>query len=373
VIEAALALGMGGTFDAEDHYKPEILEAASSEWKRGLSVTELLRICARRNGWTGESNKDVRGLLRAAFAPVEAASGVSTYDIGGILSNVANKMIADAFNAVDSAWRSISLISPVSDFKQMKSYSLVGGLDYELLGRGERIKHGTLGETEYTNQADTYAKFLGIDRRDIINDDMGAMDRVRQRLGRGAATRLNKVFWTEFMDNSTFFAAGNNNYITGASTNLSSAGLQAGVEKFMKQTDPNGEPLGIMPRYLLVPPELDSVARELFVSTNNNTGGAATTERVPSANVFANRFIPVSTPYLSNSLYTGYGSKIWYLLADPNELATIQVVFLNGVQTPTVELADADFDLLGISMMGYHDFGVAMMEYRAGVKSKGEA
>jgi ribosomal protein S4 len=373
VIEAALALGMGGTFDAEAHYKPEILEAASSEWKRGLSVTELLRICARRNGWTGESNKDVRGLLRAAFAPVEAASGVSTYDIGGILSNVANKMIADAFNAVDSAWRSISLISPVSDFKQMKSYSLVGGLDYELLGRGERIKHGTLGETEYTNQADTYAKFLGIDRRDIINDDMGAMDRVRQRLGRGAATRLNKVFWTEFMDNSTFFAAGNNNYITGASTNLSSAGLQAGVEKFMKQTDPNGEPLGIMPRYLLVPPELDSVARELFVSTNNNTGGAATTERVPSANVFANRFIPVSTPYLSNSLYTGYGSKIWYLLADPNELATIQVVFLNGVQTPTVELADADFDLLGISMRGYHDFGVAMMEYRAGVKSKGEA
>ena len=373
VIEAALALGMGGTFDAEKHYKPEVLEAASSEWKRGLSVTELLRICARRNGWTGESNKDVRGLLRAAFAPVEAASGVSTYDIGGILSNVANKMIMDAFNAVDSAWRSISLISPVSDFKQMKSYSLVGGLDYELLGRGERIKHGTLGETEYTNQADTYAKFLGIDRRDIINDDMGAMDRVRQRLGRGAATRLNKVFWTEFMDNAAFFAAGNNNYITGADTALGMAGLKLGVEKFMKQTDPNGEPLGIMPRILLVPPELDPTARELFVSTNHNTGGSATTTQVPNANVFANRFIPVSTPYLSNSSYTGYGSKIWYLLADPNELATIQVVFLNGVQTPTVELADADFDLLGISMRGYHDFGVAMMEYRAGVKSKGEA
>ena len=373
ILEAGLALAMGASFDSEKHYKPEVLEAARDEWKRGLSITEFLRICARRNGWSGESNKDVRGLLRAAFAPVEAASGVSTYDVSGILSNVANKMIMDAFNAVDSAWRSISLISPVSDFKQMKSYSLVGNLDYELLGRGERIKHGTLGEEEYSNQAETYAKFMGIDRRDIINDDMGAFDRVRQRLGRGAATKLNKVFWTEFMDNSSFFAAGNNNYITGATTNLSSEGLRQGVEKFMKQTDPNGEPLGIMPRYLLVPPELDSIARELFVSTNNNTGGAATTERVPNANVFANRFIPVSTPYLSNSAYTGYGAKIWYLLADPADLATIQVVFLNGVQTPTVESSDADFDLLGISMRGYHDFGVNLMEKRAGVKSKGEA
>jgi len=373
VIEAALSLAMGSAFDAEKYYKPQVLEAARENWKRGLTITEFLRIVARSNGWTGESNKDVKSLLRAAFAPVEAASGVSTYDVSGILSNVANKMIADAFNAVDNAWRQIALISPVSDFKQMETYSLVGDVDYEKLGRGERIKHGNLGEIQYTNQADTYAKFLGIDRRDIINDDMGAFNRVRQRLGRGAATKLNKVFWTEFMDNASFFASGNNNYISGATTNLASEGLRAGVEKFMKQTDPDGEPLGIMPRVLLVPPELDSIARELYVSTNNNTGGAATTERVPNANVFANRFIPVSTPYLSNSSYTGYSATAWYLLADPQELATIEVVFLNGVETPTVEMADADFDLLGIAMRGYHDFGVNLMEKRAGIKSKGAA
>jgi phage major head subunit gpT-like protein len=373
VIEAGLALAMGSAFDSEKYYKPQALEAARENWKRGLTVTEFLRMAARSNGWTGESNKDVKSLLRAAFAPVEAASGVSTYDVSGILSNVANKMIMDAFNAVDNAWRQIALISPVSDFKQMETYSLVGDVDYEKLGRGERIKHGTLNEVQYTNQADTYAKFMGIDRRDIINDDMGAFNRVRQRLGRGAATKLNKVFWTEFMDNSSFFASGNNNYISGATTNLASEGLRQGVEKFMKQTDPDGEPLGIMPRILLVPPELDSIARELFVSTNNNTGGAATTERVPNANVFANRFIPVSTPYLSNSTYTGYSTTAWYLLASPAEMASIEVVFLNGVETPTVEMADADFDLLGISMRGYHDFGVNLMEKRAGVKSKGAA
>lgn len=373
VIEAALCLGMGSSFDTEKYFKPQVLEAASEQWSRGLTITEFLRICARQNGWTGESNKDVRGLLRAAFSPVQAASGVSTYDVSGILSNVANKMIIDAFNAVDSTWRNIALITPVSDFKQQETYSLTGDLDYEKLGRGERIKHGNLGEKQYLNQADTYAKFLGIDRRDIINDDMGAFNRVRNKMGRGAATKLNKVFWAEFMDNASFFASGNNNYISGATTNLASEGLRAGVEKFMKQTDPDGEPLGIMPRFLLVPPEVDSVARELYQSTNNNSGGAATTERIPNANVFANRFIPLSTPYLSNSLYTGYSTTAWYLIADPADMAVIEVVFLNGIETPTVEMADADFDLLGISMRGYHDFGVSLMEPRGGVKSKGAA
>jgi len=41
------------------------------------------------------------------------------------------------------------------------------------------------------------------------------------------------------------------------------------------------------------------------------------------------------------------------------------------VQEPTVETAEMDFNVLGIQMRGYHDFGVAKQEYRAGVKSEG--
>jgi len=54
-------------------------------------------------------------------------------------------------------------------------------------------------------------------------------------------------------------------------------------------------------------------------------------------------------------------------------VAVIEVVFLNGRQAPTVESADADFNVLGIQMRGYHDFGVEKQEYRGGVKSKGAA
>jgi len=58
----------------------------------------------------------------------------------------------------------------------------------------------------------------------------------------------------------------------------------------------------------------------------------------------------------------------WYLLADPQDIPVMMVGFLNGKDAPTVESAQADFNVLGIQFRGYFDFGVSLAEYRAGVK-----
>jgi len=77
--------------------------------------------------------------------------------------------------------------------------------------------------------------------------------------------------------------------------------------------------------------------------------------------------------YLGNTKYTGNSQKAWYLLSDPNDLPVIEVAFLNGNESPTIDSAEAEFNVLGIQMRGYHDFGVALQDARGGVKSKGEA
>jgi hypothetical protein len=43
----------------------------------------------------------------------------------------------------------------------------------------------------------------------------------------------------------------------------------------------------------------------------------------------------------------------------------MEVAFLNGVRTPTVEQAEADFNVLGIQVRGHFSFGVAKAEGRA--------
>jgi hypothetical protein len=59
-------------------------------------------------------------------------------------------------------------------------------------------------------------------------------------------------------------------------------------------------------------------------------------------------------------------------LADPGDLPLIEVAFLNGQESPTIETSEADFSVLGVQLRGFHDFGVSRQDTRAGVKSKGE-
>jgi hypothetical protein len=243
-------------------------------------------------------------------------------------------------------------------------------MTYEKVGAGGEIKHGAAGETTYTNKADTYGRMMGITRQDIINDDLGAFAAVPRRLGRGAALKINEVFWTEFLANSTFFTSGRGNYDDGTDTALTAAGMDAALTIWNALTDPDGKPMGHMARILLVPPGQHYKAMALMSSASfNNTG----TANSPVDNPCAGMFTVVMSRYLANSSFTGYSALAWYLLADPNDVPVIETAFLGGREEPVVETADADFDQLGIQMRGYHDFGVAKQEYRGGCKFKGEA
>jgi phage major head subunit gpT-like protein len=208
----------------------------------------------------------------------------------------------------------------------------------------------------------------------LINDDLGALTKIPQGLGRGAALELNTVFWTEFLaDHATFFPtdASLGNYMEGAATALSVASLTQGELLFLNQTDPDGEPLGVEPQILLVPNALNVTAASLMSDLEYRDTTAST--KFTTGNPHRGKFTPVRSSYLSNATITGYSTTAWYLLANPSDVSMIEVVFLNGQQTPTIEDADADFNTLGVQMRGYFDFGVNKQEYRAAIKSKGAA
>lgn len=373
-IEDAVCLS-GGLDNPESHFDAQTLEAAHSQFRHGIGLRDLLNIAAADGGHGRHWGADVGGLLRAAFSPqslVQASDGFSTLGISGILSNVANKFLLQGFNAVEDTWRLVADRTSVRDFKQTSLYRMTGGMEFEKVGPAGELRHGTLGEVSYNNQAETYGKMLAITRKDIINDDLGALTKAPMRLGRGAALAFNSVFWTEFLaDVGTFWSSGNANVVTGAGSALSSAGLKSAADTFKKQTDPDGNPIGSMPRVLLVPTELEITADELMTSTAVNTGGSSTTDKVPNRNIWTSKFKVASSVYLSNPNIPNYSAAAWWLLADPADIATIEVAFLNGRDTPTVESASADFDTLGIKFRGFFDFGIRKQEYRGSVRSAG--
>ncbi|MEX0715432.1 MAG: hypothetical protein WD066_02540 [Planctomycetaceae bacterium] len=369
VLEAACVI-TGRLPKPEESYEHRTLELASRRFRGGIGFQELLLEAAWANGYTGRNFRDCREVLRAAFAGGLEA-GFSTVDIGGILSNVANKFLLDGFYSVERTWRNVCAVRNVSDFKTVTSYRLVGNDQYELVAPGGKIKHGTLGEEKYTNQADTYGLQLTIDRREIRNDDLGAITTVPRKLGRGSGSTINDIFWKTFLANSDFFKTANQNYESGADTALGIDGLTKAEVLFMDQVDSDGKPIGVMPAIVLVPTALSAIGSQLFKSLElrETTSNA----KYPVANPHQGKFRVEVSRYLANAKYAGNSAKAWYLLADPSDLPVIEVAFLDGRETPTIETADADFDELGIKMRGYHDFGVSLQDFRGGAKLKGEA
>ena len=349
VIQAAFAL-QGGLPQIDKHFDAKTLEAAAKV-QRTTSLGEVLVAAAEANGYDGPrrlSASTLRPILQAAWA---------THAIGGILSSTVNKFLLAGFSGVESSWRSISSVRSVNDFKTMTSYRLNGGMKFEKVANGGELKNAAASDESRTISADTYGIMTSVTRTDLINDDLGALTAVPQRIGRGGALALNDAFWAEFQANhGSWYTSGRGNLESTAGA-LSLANLKKLATKFRKLKDPDNNPVAVDPRVLLVPADLEIAAAEIMGSALLVGGSSAG----PNVNVLAGRYQVVATSYLSSA-------EDYYLVANPSDLPAMEVAFLNGVQSPIVETAEADFATLGVQMRGYFDFGVAKAEYLASVK-----
>lgn len=362
VLEAAMARTAGlDSHVLEKMYSEQTLEAADRQFRGGLSIGELVLSFARRNGYADASiRSDLMRTLQFAFREPQAST-TSSYSLSGILGAAANKFVKVAFMAVEQEWRKVTAIRSVRDFKEITSYSLIGDYDYKEIAPSGKLEHAVPDEISYTNKAKSYGRFLGISRTDLINDDLNAFSTANKRLGRGGATKLNKVFWTEYNVISSFNTVGNGNYLAGGSSAFGSDSLTAADTLFRQQTQPDGEPLGVEPKQLVVGPANRIPARRLMASQQSMED---TDEG--SNNPHAGAYEVVCSSYFANTTLGGVSTR-WALQADPNDVPCIETCFLDGREEPVVEGADLDSDMLGIGMRAYHDFGVRKQEYRGKV------
>jgi len=86
------------------------------------------------------------------------------------------------------------------------------------------------------------------------------------------------------------------------------------------------QPLNIQMAYLLVPSEIEVVARQLIASSVDPAKSNST------INPFQNAFTVIPSPILSASSATA-----WYGASAPGYCDTIETAFLDGNDTPTIE------------------------------------
>jgi hypothetical protein len=118
-----------------------------------------------------------------------------------------------------ATWRAFAAIKSANDFKDHTGVRPSQTGDLEEVPAGGELKHGSVKESLYKYSIDTFGKMLTIDRRDIINDDLGLFEDTAASLGRAAMRSLSDVVYKVLLANAgSFFGAGNGNYDEGAGT-----------------------------------------------------------------------------------------------------------------------------------------------------------
>ena len=331
----------------------------------GMGLKALIRVALRNSGVSGADRLEGSALAAKLFASHSGS------DFPYLLANTAAKLLRASYANAPTTWQQWAPTMSVSDFKQHSIVSLSAFSDLATKAEGAEYTQGTLSEYRETIQASTKARYIGMTREMVVNDDLGAFTRLASALGWAAANTVDKAVYAYVEANAALSDTGalfNSTAVstTGGHANLASANaavtvssIAIGEAAMAAQADPSrATVLGLRPRFLVVPYGKKQIAWEVLNSpTDVASSNAAKRNYAASLGLEL-----VAAPNLT-------GSTAWYLFADKNT-PCIEVAFLDGQQTPYIE-EDVEFMTDEMRMKVRLDFGVAATEWRTGFKNAG--
>lgn len=330
--------------------------APGAQELRGHSMVELAREALQREGLKANFGDNME-LARAAIN--------STSTFPAIMSNLANKSVMVGFNEAETTYQIWTGKGSNRDFKEAARYALSEAGNLELVPEGGQFKQDSLGEASARTKVATYGKLFSLTRQAIINDDLGLFSKIATKYGSAAKRLVNKMVYAQLtgnvkmQDNIALFDTKHGN-VAGTGEALSVKAIAKAITAMRRQKGITDEAtLNITPKYLVVPPELEMTAYQIVNST-------AAVDGVNSGvvNPYKGRFIVVSDAELTDP-------DAWYLVADATQHDTIDVTYLNGVETPRLETRQG-FEVDGIEYKVAFDVGVDAIDFRGLYKNAGK-
>ncbi|MGB3751879.1 MAG: Mu-like prophage major head subunit gpT family protein, partial [Arcobacteraceae bacterium] len=316
---------------------------------RGASLLDMAR------SLTGYQGYDRAELVQRAM---------STSDFPLLLGNVANRVIAGAFDEEEGTFALWTESVELPDFKTRNETKLSNQN-----GRLEKLKEGSeKKKIEFTESGESWALVsygaeFKLTREMIINDDLGVFTDIVAEFGRMAKRTSNGLVYDylqnagdytnhKMNDGKKVFDNTHNN-MTAPGTALSSETLSTARTVMRRQKD-GKKALNISPKYLFVAPESERTALQIL---NSEADVGSTNSGV--MNPHKNSLVPI----VDSELVDGP----WYLAAARN---TVKVGYLQGTnKQPIVQQINNNID--GAEFKCVFDFGVVVTDYRGLYKNLG--
>ncbi len=340
---------------------------------RGQRMVEMGRRFLLALGYKQAANlapAQLATLLMSRSAMQRAMPGVylahSTNDFDYILADVMGKTLASAYALAQPTWRQWCTTDTNPDFKTKKWVTLGGASALSSMEHGEEYTYGSLSDSQETLSLVKYGKAFAFTREMLINDDLGALQRLPvEVMNRVIALEesviygiLNDGTTTTMSDTGAIFnataitTAGGHGNLTSSGTAISVDSLGVGRAMIRKQKRPGttDQPADLIPNFLLVGVDDEQLAWQ-YTSPNFTPSGSSGIN--PFATGQRAGLIPISSQYLT--------STPWYLVS--TSMPSIVGVFLQGEEAPVIEEND-DWNNDARKMKVRHYFGAKCVDFR---------
>ena len=338
----------------------------------GMSLRDLAIECMSREG------KSAGELLRmnsdALYTEMCRGFYNPTAAFPAILDNSIKKTVVEEYNKIGTTFQSWTTKGTLPDFKTTsdKEYVLGGIGDFELVPENGELKNsGVKSDVLPQRKLDTYGKQFSMTRQAFINDDIDFITKVPGMYAAAAKKTIDKQVYTMLYNNGaiydgkTIFNSDHKNLITGSGSKPTQTAIQDAILQMQKQTDQFGDPIYMIPKYLIVPMGYEFDLAVIFQSAQ--VVGSSNNDINPLYNY---PLTVVQSPVL-NTL-AGSGACPWFLVSDPYSAKFIQVDYLNGNEAPTVRRMENP-GVLGFVWDIYLDWGITVRDFRGAVKNPGAA
>jgi ATP-dependent protease ClpP protease subunit len=328
---------------------------------RGSTLLDVARASLKTAGIKTDG-MDKMQIVAAAFT-----QGTSDFPI--LLENTMNKTLQTAYALQPDTWSRFCARGSVSDFRAHNRYR-VGSLgNLETVNELGEFANKSIPDGEKASiTATTKGNIINLSRQAIVNDDLGAFVGLANSLGRAARRTVEADVYTVLKSNSglgptladglTLFHASHNNITTTAA--LSVAALDLDRVAMASQLDVGGNDfLDLRPAVLVVPISQGGNARVI----NDAQYDPDTANKLQRPNQVRGLFSDiVDTPRLTGTRR--------YLFASAAEAPVLEVAFLDGNDTPYLELENG-FSVDGARWKVRLDYGIAGVDYRGAVTNAG--
>lgn len=339
------------------------LDDSARQW-RGMSLLEIGRTFIEDSQGIRLRGLDKRDLAMVLLGQGGQRAGMhSTSDFANILANIASKRLRDGYGTARQTWRPFCRQSNAPDFKERSIVMLNGLPELKPIKEGGEYTFAKFSDSVEKYALGTFGRKIAITRQTLINDDLGAFDRLPTLFGRAAAEFESDTVWgilisnPDMGDGVALFHADHGN-LAAAGAAPSEATLEAMEIAMGAQTDAAGKPLNLPLRFV-------AVSRKHKVATQKLLQGI-TAAKSGDVNVYANSFDLI----IEDRLYNAGGASMWFGIADPAQWDTIEYAYLEGEQGLYTEQR-IGFDVDGIEIKGRLDFAAKAIDHKGFQKNPG--